>query len=136
MLRRFGGDVLKFYDRDGKPLEEVFAWADLYSDLDYRIVRHTIVRQADRLGVVLDVGTVWVGHDLSFGASPSPLIFETMIMRDGRVGYEIERWTTETAARNGHALHVARAARSLSAPIIIDIPVGETVGDRGEDGFR
>jgi hypothetical protein len=84
--------VGEFYDRSGKPMTRD-EWARAFEDSVGRIVAKS------RLGDV-EVSTVWLGLDHSFGAGP-PLIFETMIFGGAR-DQEQYRYATEDEALAGH----------------------------------
>ena len=71
-----------YYDKNGKPIDDVLAWAELLRNPEYQIVKQT------RIGKYF-ISSVWLGLDHFFrGPSPfssgtAPLIFETMIFADG-----------------------------------------------------
>ena len=96
----------KFWDRQGKPIDNVITWAMMVEDPEYRIV----AVDSDEPGGIM-VSTIWQG--INFGASlrdDEPLaIFETVILRPNgddtaRID-EGERWfgATEEHARENHA---------------------------------
>ena len=61
------------------------------------------------------VSTVWLGLDHGFGMGGPPLIFETMIFGDHGVSDHGQwRYSTEQAARQGHAEAVFLAKGQLS----------------------
>ena len=87
----------KHYDRKGQPLD-LTTWALLSQDLEYQVVRRTEV------GETL-VSTVWLGIDLSFGESNTPLIFETMVFcesKDDPLDHMVKCHATEELAIAGH----------------------------------
>lgn len=85
-----------FFDREGRPLE-LFEWAKLYEDPDYKQVRQ------DYLPGGIRISTAWLGCNYNFSVTGlPPIIFETMIF----LRHEPEdyiRYSTEEAARAGHA---------------------------------
>ena len=91
-----------YYDRAGRPVSQE-QWSDLY-----RQERHIGL---DRIGEV-EVSTVWMGLDHAILGGP-PLIFETMIF-GGPDDREMERYSTEVAARAGHDRWVARQRHLLA----------------------
>ena len=60
-----------FFDREGQPLDPV-EYGALHQFRSYIQVAES------QLGPLL-VSTVWLGHDMGFGQSGPPLIFETMV---------------------------------------------------------
>ena len=101
------------YDKLGRPMSTE-VWAQACANFDYRTVEKTDI---DIHGETVRVSTVWLGLDHRFGAGP-PVIFETMVF--GEVdGHDMsdmmqERYCTEAAALEGHAMAVA-ACRRLGA---------------------
>jgi hypothetical protein len=84
-----------YYDRNGNPMT-MEEWARTFEDFeDYRRVRFTEIPSVAR------VSTVWLGLDHRFGDGP-PLIFETMVFRDGWDGEYQQRYATEAEAIAGH----------------------------------
>lgn len=92
-----------YFDRQGKPIQDVVNLADL------------LLRSDDRFVAVDDVGgyhisTIWLGVDHSFGMAPKPLIFETCVfdtaLANPTLGFYdsqvIQRYATEREARIGH----------------------------------
>ena len=87
-----------FYKMEGRrifplPDNDILAWAHDF-DKKNRVVAKT------RIGDAL-VSTVFLGHNYRFGSGP-PLVFETMIFRDGQ-GDEQWRCTTYRQAEEQHA---------------------------------
>lgn len=102
----------RYYDRDGKPLSAK-AWAETGKGDYHRVA-------ADVLPNGYWVSTVWLGLDHSFGEG-EPLIFETMVFpcdAEGRVtdwgDKDCERYSTEAAAKAGHAAMVAKWAAVIA----------------------
>jgi hypothetical protein len=130
------------YDRAGNPIS-TGRWIDLHQDFGYRSVAETIV------GGVWRVHTAWMGIDHSFGFGP-PLIFETMtfelaesngFMEASRYGPAMaytynedvgEQWrySTETEARQGHAVIVARARDRFLPELASKVAPWPTLSDR------
>jgi hypothetical protein len=75
------------------PCEDLRTWARWMETAD-RVVAKTTVREG------LDVSTVFLGLDHRFGPG-TPLLFETMVFRDGDGGDE-ERYATWDEAVAGH----------------------------------
>lgn len=105
-----------YYDRDGQAIT-LERYAELFGndgDDDYKRVAQDDVGE-------LWVSTVWLGIDHAFGDGP-PIIFETMIFRDGDFGRDLAMWryTTETAALAGHDRVVA-ALRDGVPPEAIEL---------------
>ena len=85
---------MRYYDRRGNPIT-VEQWANSLAD---NTVAKTTIGVS---GSTVDVSTVWLGLDHSFGDGP-PLIFETMVF-GGNLDQEQERYSTESEALVGHA---------------------------------
>lgn len=89
-----------FFNRKGEPVG-VLEWAKDFEDDAVRVV-------ADETIEGVRVVTIWIG--LLNPCSPpegAPLIFETMVF-GGKIGGEMDRYATETAAVAGHAEMMAR----------------------------
>lgn len=69
-----GDVVIHYYDRQGRPLNDCFAWAKLFEDRKYARIALTILPDGK------EVSTVWLGLDHNYFGGP-PLIFETMVFR-------------------------------------------------------
>lgn len=86
------------YDRGGRAIS-LRRWTELMEDDEYRRVGHTLVAAR------WEVSTVWLGLDHNFWGG-LPLIFETMVFdADGPTGrddLEMERYSTEEQAQEGH----------------------------------
>jgi hypothetical protein len=94
--------MLRHYDKDGRPLE-MLEWAQLFEDHAYKRVAVSTV-SVD--GSKVRVSTVWLGLDHRVGPDGPPLIFETMVFRNGS-GEECYRYSTLSEAEAGHAAVVA-----------------------------
>src|SRR5438128_961526 len=95
----------KQYILDGShrpvPCDDLKTWGRwLQTANDDRIVARTTVREG------IDVSTVFLGLDQSFGNGP-PLLFETMVFRSGN-GDDMERYSTWDEALAGHQRMVQR----------------------------
>lgn len=99
-------DGPRFFDRQGRRIDYREA-VRLLEDVDYRRVAWDAVGD-------LEVSTVWLGLDHSFGLGP-PLIFETMIFEAGPLNTECRRYGSEAAALAGHreVLEVCRLELDL-----------------------
>jgi hypothetical protein len=92
---------LIYYDRKGRPISDTLAWARLFEDKSYKVLKQEMVGP-------YWVSTVWLGLDHRFGIGP-PLIFETMVFWRGEnpqpdsFEEDQERYSTEEEALTGHA---------------------------------
>ena len=95
-----------YYDKEGKPIGTL-AWAKLFEDKNYRIIKQTTLPNKKW------VSTVWLGLDYSFEESKRPLIFETMVFarkftknfeKNKKLAYDLdsERYSTIKEAIEGH----------------------------------
>lgn len=87
----------EWYDPDGNPISDREV-GPLMRDPERKFVAKTHVHE-------VEVSTVWLGLDHSFGDGP-PLIFETMVFGGPHDQY-CERWPTKEAAQAGHDRIVA-----------------------------
>jgi hypothetical protein len=88
-----------YYDREGLPITRE-RWSDLHSRPEYwRVGLDSVGRT--------QVSTVWLGIDHGHGGDGPPIIFETMVFVDHEGG-DMERYSTEAAALEGHARMVER----------------------------
>lgn len=109
--------MILFYDRDGAPIDRD-TWAKHIPDRAYcRVLRTTITSAADPT-VTVDVDTAWIGIHHSHTDGP-PLIFESVVL-DNSSDMQARRYTTESAARIGHADMVGRVAAGITDPIALD----------------
>lgn len=97
--------IYLFYDRAGKPLADVLAWARLFHDADYQKVAY------EEVGTY-EVSTMWLGVDHAMRQdphyrNPHPVIFETLVVGGGQA-IEIQRYRTEAEAALGHVEVVKR----------------------------
>jgi hypothetical protein len=120
-----------FYDRQGRPLPNVLAWAKLFEDVEYQVVA-----QEDVLGSTGEmawVSTVWLGvpQNLSGleGYGP-PIIFETAIFRSGEDVEIWDRYATEQAALDGHRFLIQTMTDGVT--LSDDDPPLERSGDEGD----
>jgi hypothetical protein len=88
----------KYYDRQGQPITNVFAWGKKLEDRAYQRVAETTLPDGKW------ISTVWLGLDHNYGDGP-PLIFESMVFpKRGEYGeLDCERYSTEADALAGHA---------------------------------
>lgn len=91
---------MNFFDRQGMPISQ-WDWIQLRSDTQNNYCRIAL----DRISEGIEVSTVWLGIDYSFGLGAKQ-IFETMVFSDGDGG-ECYRWPTEELAIAGHDQIVA-----------------------------
>jgi hypothetical protein len=101
-----------YYRRDASQIDDVLAWAALFEDHAYRVVKQTKLPGGQKW-----VSTVWLGLDHNFFSGGAPLIFETMVFgrhdlshftlggvtRSSKRDYGQKRWATEAEAIAGHA---------------------------------
>lgn len=87
---------MNYYDRQGKQLT-LEEWCELHVSELRRVA-------LDEVGV-LQISTVWLGLDHSFGLGDGPpLIFETMVFQlESHESLYCYRYTTEMQAFRGHA---------------------------------
>jgi hypothetical protein len=102
--------VIAFYDRDGRPIAE-HVWRELLAEEDADLYRRVALDFVVVDGEPVEVSTVWLGLDHSFGRAGGPLIFETMTFRHGDADPTVYRYATEAGALAGHAALVAELAR-------------------------
>ena len=97
-----------YYGLDGEPIGR-WEWCALLADADAKRIAWT-----DLPGGV-EVSTVWLGLDHSFGLGGPPLIFETMIF-GGPHDQEQWRYPNRDAALAGHDQAVALARDENRVP--------------------
>jgi hypothetical protein len=112
----------RFWDKDSIPVS-IRQWARLNGqNLKYSRVAYTQVLDRDYIDKDYHVSTIWIG--LSVAWEGPPLIFETMVFRDGQPD-EMERWSTLQQAKDGHAGMVAELTASLPNSIIMEAEEGQ-----------
>lgn len=84
-----------YYDMKGKPIE-IEKWAALFEGQD------RIVEKSSMWFGQLQISTVWLGLDHSFGEEKKPLIFETMAFWRGNGDVDVARYATRKEAVAGH----------------------------------
>lgn len=84
---------MNLYDRAGNEIG-FGRFSLLLSHSAYRFVRQ------ERVGPYF-VSTVWLGIDYGFGLTENPIIFETMVFKDGEI-VAVYRYSTEEEAIKGH----------------------------------
>jgi hypothetical protein len=97
--------VILAYDKEGKAMT-LAEWSAKMNDMAYRRIAFDTVEE-------MEVSTVWLGLDNSFGG-PTPLIFETMVFGD-RDDEHQRRYATKAEALAGHA-EVLRDLRNRVYP--------------------
>lgn len=93
-----GGSSLVFFDRDGNTIG-LTEWTLAFESMAYRRVAESRTPNGNR------VSTVWLGLNHQFGEG-APLIFETMVFRDGEE-VACYRYATLAEAEVGHVAAVA-----------------------------
>lgn len=94
--------TLHYYDRKGKRLEgSTMEWAHLFEDKEYKRVAFDTVEIDPGTHETVDVSTVWLGMDHSWGDGP-PLIFESMVFGQHELNEHQWRYATEKEALIGH----------------------------------
>jgi hypothetical protein len=88
----------RYFNRRGEPISLDEWIALIQGDLDYRLVRQTMIEE-------VQVSTVWLGLDHGWGEG-MPVIFETMIFGAG--DGEQYRYATEDEAIAHHEQLVAQ----------------------------
>jgi hypothetical protein len=87
---------MEYFNRNGEPIE-LSSWMLLHENDEYKIV------VKDEVGSYI-VSTVWLGLNHNWRPEGPPLIFETMVFKDGDwSGLEQRRYSTEEEAVQGHA---------------------------------
>jgi hypothetical protein len=92
-----------YYDKAGNPYDDVKAWAKLFEDNDYKIIKQEYTPKGKYW-----ISTVWLGIDHSFGGNSTPLIFESMVFgakhgkHDFSQDYDQMRYPSEKLALAGH----------------------------------
>jgi hypothetical protein len=99
--------VIHYYDRDGKELDGVLAWAEKFEEDEYRFLRVEDVEGPD--GRPYRVSTIWEGIDKRlFQDQEELLIFQTgaFLLNDAKDSFEGMvgewMWPTESEALAGH----------------------------------
>ena len=91
--------MILYYDRKGKPINDVLEWGRLLEDFKYKIVKQEYLSDGKW------ISTVWLGLDHGFLPNHNkPLIFETMVFpKKGEFGdLDMARYSTEAEAKLGH----------------------------------
>lgn len=99
---------LGIYDRGGNPIS-MRTWARL---LEFGGRAYKAVRQ-EQVGEYW-VSTVWLGFDHSFRDGP-PLIFETMVFKGSWEDLDMDRYSTEEEAVEGHERMVEKVRLMVEA---------------------
>ena|SRR6266516_420553 len=82
------------------PCADLTTWGRWLQTAPNRVIARTTVRDG------VEVSTVFLGLNHRFGDGP-PLLFETMVFRDGQ-GEEMDRYSTWDEAVAGHEAMVTR----------------------------
>jgi len=99
---------LEYFDRENNPITEE-EWTRLFENDEYRSVKLTHLHDGT------DISTIWLG--LSHGSSPEgPLIFETMVTRDGSNEEEMYRYATEQKALEHHEYLAGYQEKPITPP--------------------
>ena len=87
-----------YFDRQGKPVIDVLAWARLHQDRAYKTVAFSELPNGRT------VSTVWLGINHNFADDGPPIIFETMVFSAFGMSddLDMDRYATEDEARAGH----------------------------------
>jgi len=91
--------------RNATSIEE---FGESLGKMDTRRIARTEVAEG------VEVSTVFLGLDHNFGFDGAPVLFETLVFGCPLDG-EMDRYTTESAARAGHEAMVERVLESLEA---------------------
>jgi hypothetical protein len=94
--------IPRYFNKESEPIG-LGDWMVLIEDRDYAIVKKTTIGE-------VEISTVWLGIDHSFGLSPNILIFETMVF-GGPCNQEQDRYSTLEEALKGHEHYVAKVKR-------------------------
>ena len=86
------------------PCDDLLTWGEWLGTADRRVARTEI-------SASLFVSTVFIGLDHSFGNGP-PLLFETMVFRNGSGGEE-DRCSTWEQAEQQHAKMVEQVTKEI-----------------------
>jgi hypothetical protein len=113
-----------YYDRTGVPMSRM-QWMQTWPD-QLRVLRTLVIDTIDPDHQVT-VSTVWLGIDHNHGDDIEPVIFETMTFSshpdDRYDDHELcDRYPSETTARVGHRMMVARVAAGMTNPAVLDAP--------------
>lgn len=115
-----------YYDRTGGPID-LFEWARLTEDDEYRRIGHAVVCDAADPSKAYRVSTIWIGIDTALGP---PMIFETLVFGKESEQVRGARYATEDQAREGHTAMVVSVCAELTDPVVVD---AEDIERRGAD---
>jgi hypothetical protein len=105
----FGPFRLKHYiqDEHGEPVEtDLYTWAAWFENADNRVIAHDRDESGTR---DILVSTIFLGLDHGFGEGP-PILWETMVLKDGGSDVYCERYTSRADALAGHRAVCRRAS--------------------------
>lgn len=96
---------------EAEQVDDLLTWARWYEGAaDQRRVART------QITAEVDVSTVFLGRDHSFGDDPGPpVLWETMVF-GGPLNLDTERYTSRADAEAGHAAMVERARAAVVTP--------------------
>jgi hypothetical protein len=98
--------VLYILDQDKKPvIANHDEWASFMTDPEKRILFRTEIKD-------VAVSTAFLGLDHRFIGLGPPLLFETMIFKNG-IGIDMKRYSSYDDAETGHTVAVRRIKREL-----------------------
>lgn len=84
--------------------DDIEEWGRRFDSMSRNVIRTTIGE--------ISVSTVFLGLDHRYIGSGAPILFETMVF-DGPLDGEQERYETESEARHGHLMMLARVLDAL-----------------------
>jgi hypothetical protein len=86
-------------DERGEPVEtDLYTWAAWFEDPSNRVLAHD---RDESGGRDILVSTIFLGIDHGYGGGP-PLLWETMVLKDGGGDVYCERYTSRADAIAGH----------------------------------
>lgn len=109
-----------YFDKYGSPISRP-EFERLHGDSDYVRVAYTRLTDvgADP-SISVNVSTVWLGFDYSFGTHTLPVIFETAIFSSDSVDVR-KRYYTVDDAQQGHLAVVNSVAATMTDPVIMNL---------------
>lgn len=103
-----------YFDKQGKPIEDIMTWGKLHSDEKY--MRIGMTKFSDNSFV----STVWLGINHNFCGVGDPIIFESMYFpTEQQLEEWQERYCTEEEAKTGHQEMVNRVLKVFSNLTVI-----------------
>lgn len=86
-----------YYDKEGKPIDDVLQWSKLFEDSEYRKIKQ------EKLWWRGWLSTVFLGLNHNWGEG-EPLIFESMLFSRWGSDLDCQRYSTVEEATLGHQL--------------------------------